>query len=102
MNRSHAISLVQAEISRICDGDQTMTVRDKDVLERTWGWYIPWSAQEDSVANLPPAPGIQPFIVLRETSEAKMIQVAMFKESVRSILGEEIGNALLSDLAHRK
>lgn len=102
MDSSEAIALARAEISRICGDDDEMTVIDGAVVERDWGWFIPWSATEDLVWGLPPAPGIAPFIVLRSSRELQMLATGAFQESVLRILGVEAGNELISTLTSRK
>lgn len=102
MYRSEAIALARAEISRICGSDDEMTVIEESVVERDWGWFIPWSSTEDLVLGLPPAPGIAPFIVLRSSRKLQMIATGALQESVLRILGLEAGNELISTLTSRK
>jgi hypothetical protein len=99
IDRDTAVQLAQYEIARICGNVEPMTVLHNKVLERSWGWFIPWIAVADLEANCPPAPGIAPFLILRESGELRSTSTSNFNEFVLGILGERDGTALLKDLA---
>jgi hypothetical protein len=99
IDREAAVLLAQDEIARICGNSEPMTVLTTNVLEKSWGWLIPWIAVADLEASYPPAPGIAPFLILRESGELRSTSTSNFNETVLGILGEIDGIALLKDLA---
>jgi hypothetical protein len=98
IDRETALQMAQDEIARICGNSEPMTVLHTKVLEKNWGWFIPWKAVADLEAGYPPAPGIAPFLILRESGELRSTSTSNFNESVLGILGDIDGIALLNDL----
>jgi len=99
MNRAGAIDLVRMKITALVGDKEPMVVLEDRIIERDWGWFVPWMARVDAEAGNPPAPGIAPFIVLRSTREIHPLFSGAFESSVLRVLGERAGEELLAELA---
>ena len=100
MDLGAALDSARKEIARLCATEDMVILQDR-ILEKEWGWYIPWMARADLEAGYPPAPGISPFIVLRATGAICHLSTGDFDRSVLNTLGKADGEALLAGLRLR-
>ena len=103
IDREMAIALVRRAIDAHSGptADEEMVVVETRIIEGEWGWFIPWMAREDRDLGGPPAPGIAPCLVLRETGEMKWLRGGRFRESIVEALGEADAAELLLAMQKR-
>lgn len=104
IDRTMAIALVSRAIHDHSGStaDDEMVVVEDGIIECEWGWLIPWMARGDRDLGGPPAPGIAPFLVLRETGEVKRLLGARFQESIAQAVGEADAALLLLAMRERR